>query len=530
MESISQSDAARTLPAGVAAVNIRGGVGDGDEFAAGHAEAIPRAFLAVGDAGTLVLAFLLARALAPGIQKLLLPTGPLGLSLPAWLAVPYSASLDPWPSLASVAWMPLVTLPTMLLFMELLGGYRDLLDQGRTRLFLAAVLAPAIAISFLTLALFASKNSGSGRVFVFSFGFIAVLGLLTYRSVLRLYKQGRLAAGVYAKNVLFIGNPSAVRWMVDHFRNNVPRSRYRVIGWMPVGVDDVGEQVPLLSHGPVDDLGTLLIHRPVHEVIAVQSSDERDWLRGVIESCDYFRVRLRIVPEALLTGNPRDLTLVFRSDPLRLPAIVLTPPNVETDALFLKRLIDIVVSSTLLVLLAPLFLVIAIGIKLTTPHLSVFYPWRVIGLKGRPFTGYKFTTMVADADDRKQELLARNEMSGPVFKIKNDPRVTPFGRFLRKFSLNELPQLWSVFKGDMSLVGPRPAGPHELARYELWHKRKLCVQPGITCLWQVSGRNGISDFDDWVRLDLAYIDKWSLWLDFRILIRTAWAVVGGTGS
>jgi lipopolysaccharide/colanic/teichoic acid biosynthesis glycosyltransferase len=299
---------------------------------------------------------------------------------------------------------------------------------------------------------------------------------------------------------------------------------------MSVGLPDEIDDVGLTLYGTADDLGELLIHSPIHEVIAIQSSGERDWLRQVIESCDYFRTRLRIVPEALLVGTLRDLRLVFRSGALRLPEVVLEPPHFESDSLVVKRLIDIVVSATLLVLLAPLFLLIAVGIKLTTPHLDVFYPWRVIGLKGGPFTGYKFSTMVADADQRKKQLMDRNEMSGPVFKIKDDPRVTPLGRFLRKYSLNELPQLWSVLKGDMSLVGPRPAGPDELERYELWHKRKLSVQPGITCLWQVSGRNRITDFDEWVRLDLEYIDKWSLWLDFRILVRTVWAVLAGTGS
>ena len=157
---------------------------------------------------------------------------------------------------------------------------------------------------------------------------------------------------------------------------------------------------------------------------------------------------------------------------------MLSPRYLDGDVLFVKRLIDIVVSATLLMLLAPLFLLIAAAIKLTTPTLPVFYPWRVIGLNGRPFTGYKFTTMVADADEQKATLMSRNEMQGPVFKIKSDPRVTPLGRFLRKYSLNELPQLWSVLKGDMSLVGPRPAFRHELERYELWHKRKLTFKPG----------------------------------------------------
>jgi lipopolysaccharide/colanic/teichoic acid biosynthesis glycosyltransferase len=145
------------------------------------------------------------------------------------------------------------------------------------------------------------------------------------------------------------------------------------------------------------------------------------------------------------------------------------------------------------------------------------------------FTGYKFTTMVADADERKSDLTPNNEMNGPVFKMENDPRITSFGRFLRKYSLNELPQLWSVLKGDMSLVGPRPAFRHELERYEFWHKRKLSIKPGMTCLWQVRGRNRIRNFDDWVKMDLEYIDHWSLWLDFKILYWTAWTVIRGTG-
>ena len=138
--------------------------------------------------------------------------------------------------------------------------------------------------------------------------------------------------------------------------------------------------------------------------------------------------------------------------------------------------------------------------------------------------------MFADADERKADLMAQNIMDGPVFKMDHDPRVTPLGRFLRKFSLNELPQLWSVLKGDMSLVGPRPAFKHELDRYEFWQKRKLSIRPGITCLWQVRGRNKIRKFDDWVRMDLEYIDNWSLWLDFKILFRTIWVVLSGTGS
>jgi lipopolysaccharide/colanic/teichoic acid biosynthesis glycosyltransferase len=193
-----------------------------------------------------------------------------------------------------------------------------------------------------------------------------------------------------------------------------------------------------------------------------------------------------------------------------------------------KRAIDLTVSVFGLVILSPLFLVVGLLIKLTSSG-PVFYAWDVVGFRGRPFRGYKFRTMVSDADVLKMQLLHQNEMNGPVFKITDDPRITPLGRILRKYSIDELPQLWSVLKGDMSLVGPRPAGPHEWEKYEPWQCRKLSVTPGMTCLWQVSGRNQIKDFDEWVKLDLEYIDHWSLWLDLKTLLRTVVAVLQGTG-
>jgi exopolysaccharide biosynthesis polyprenyl glycosylphosphotransferase len=204
-----------------------------------------------------------------------------------------------------------------------------------------------------------------------------------------------------------------------------------------------------------------------------------------------------------------------------------TTPSDETQ-LALKRLLDVAVSVLTLTLAAPVILIAALAIKLSSPG-SVLFKQQRVGLNGRIFMLYKFRTMIEDAHERRGEIAHLNEMSGPVFKAKSDPRITPIGRILRKFSLDELPQLWNVLKGDMSLVGPRPPIPEEVASYHRWHRRRLSMKPGLTCLWQISGRNNI-DFDAWMQLDLQYIDNWSPSLDLKILLRTIPAVLTGRGA
>jgi exopolysaccharide biosynthesis polyprenyl glycosylphosphotransferase len=196
--------------------------------------------------------------------------------------------------------------------------------------------------------------------------------------------------------------------------------------------------------------------------------------------------------------------------------------------LFIKRGVDIIVSSTGLLVLSPLFLLVGFIIKLSSRGPVLFTQYRA-GLNGRKFTLYKFRTMYNDAYKKLSDVEKLNEMDGPVFKIKNDPRVTPFGRFLRKFSIDELPQLYNVFIGHMSLVGPRPPLPKEVDQYELWQRRRLSMRPGLTCLWQIRGRNKV-DFNQWMKLDLEYIDTWSLKLDFYILVKTVPVVLFGIGA
>jgi exopolysaccharide biosynthesis polyprenyl glycosylphosphotransferase len=230
---------------------------------------------------------------------------------------------------------------------------------------------------------------------------------------------------------------------------------------------------------------------------------------------DFFGTQISRARFDELLGHP---LLVFRTTPET------SWPGVA------KQIMDFIGALFLLISLSWLFVILAILIKLTSPG-PVFFRQQRSGLNGSPFTLYKFRTMVTNAEQFKSELEAMNEMSGPVFKVTNDPRITPIGKWLRRYSLDELPQLYNVLRTEMSLVGPRPLPVDEVMRFDnLAHRRRLSVKPGLTCLWQISGRNQISDFKDWVRLDLEYIDNWSLWLDLKILIRTIPAVLIGTGA
>jgi exopolysaccharide biosynthesis polyprenyl glycosylphosphotransferase len=491
---------------------------------------IPRLFMWGLDALVLALAFAVAQYAAPLLHELVVAAGAADL-LP-WLSVSAGPHDPAQFSAGRNAWLPLVMLPVTLVTLDVLGGHRPVLALTRARIVAASAGASLAGASFLALIMFTLRHENATRSLVAGFVLFSGGGFASWRLLLRSYRMRRLRAGAYARSVVVIGPQPETEWIHRYFRTGVPPEQYRLTGHLDVPGPGAspGRIEGLERLGSVMDLGHLLIHRPIHEVIVVQANGDAPWLNYVLETCDYFRITVRIVPASLLREELRDLRIRYRSAALRLPEVVLAPRHLDSEALFVKRLMDIVVSGVALVALSPLFALIALTIKITTPKLPVFYPWRVVGFKGQPFTGYKFTTMAADADERKAGLMHLNEMSGPVFKIKHDPRVTPLGRLLRKYSLNELPQLWSVLKGEMSLVGPRPAFPHELQRFELWHKRKLSVRPGLTCLWQVRGRNAVSDFDDWVRMDLEYIDRWSLWLDLRILVRTAWAVVAGTGS
>jgi exopolysaccharide biosynthesis polyprenyl glycosylphosphotransferase len=212
-----------------------------------------------------------------------------------------------------------------------------------------------------------------------------------------------------------------------------------------------------------------------------------------------------------------------------MPLITFESTSDKVFQLLLKRVFDFIIAGLALAVLSPVFFLVSLLVKMTSPG-PVFFSQTRSGLNGRKFKLYKFRTMVQDAEKKLEELRKHNEMQGPVFKMENDPRITGVGRALRKLSIDELPQLWNVFRGDMSLVGPRPPIPREVEQYDHWQRRRLSMRPGITCIWQVSGRNKITDFNEWMKLDLQYIDTWSFWLDLKILFQTVPVVLFAVGA
>lgn len=247
---------------------------------------------------------------------------------------------------------------------------------------------------------------------------------------------------------------------------------------------------------------------------------------SIIKLCGEQGIIVRIHPSIFDLKMARSKTEQFEED-----LIITLFPGAMTMGwpILIKRIIDIAISLILLILLAIPFLIIAFLIKLTSSG-PIFFVQERVGFNKRKFKLYKFRTMIPTAEQKLSELKHLNEVSGPVFKIKNDPRITRFGKILRRTSVDELPQLINVLKGDMSLVGPRPLPVRDYEGFKQdWHRRRFCVRPGITCLWQVNGRNSIP-FEKWMHLDMQYIDRWSLWLDLKILVKTIPAVLKGTGA
>lgn len=362
------------------------------------------------------------------------------------------------------------------------------------------------------------------RTWIALFAISAVLLLLLEKLALRLTSRYVRGRGFNFRTVVLVGANEAAQAIAHSIRSHRFWG-YRVAGF----VADDEEVVPaelggLPVLGRVCDIRRILDREIVDEVIF--AIDRRDFDR--FEDLFLALQEQGILTRFALNFFPHTQAKVVLEDLDGVPLITFSSAPTSALALAWKRSLDVALSAVLLILALPAVLTVALAIKVSSSGAVLFRQTRC-GLNGRLFTLYKFRTMSADAEERQDEVAHLNEMAGPVFKARNDPRVTRFGRLLRKFSLDELPQLWNVLKGDMSLVGPRPPIPAEVARYERWQRRRLAMKPGLTCLWQISGRNQV-DFDRWMQLDLAYIDNWSPWLDLKILLRTVPVVLSGRGA
>ncbi|HVE86493.1 MAG TPA: sugar transferase [Myxococcales bacterium] len=351
------------------------------------------------------------------------------------------------------------------------------------------------------------------KLAVFLWPSVVVLRVVVFRNM--------ASRGAPLDEVLVIGSGPLGRATADFLRG---KRSIHVIGQMRFP----DEKVPPHSHGQFlgcsDELDSILKTVSVSEVyVAGNVTRQGEAMQSVVQVCERYGVPFALPAHTLRFDRARPIEQGNADGYVHYLSY-----DAKLTQRALKRLFDIASSAAALWMLLPLFAVVAAVIKLTSKG-PIFFKQQRVGLNGRPFHMLKFRSMVVNAEELKAKLAAQNEQTGPVFKMKNDPRITGIGKFIRKFSIDELPQLINILRGDMSVVGPRPPVPSEVAKYEAWQRRRLSVRPGLTCIWQVSGRNSIS-FDQWMYLDMQYIDHWSFGSDLQLIFRTFPVVLTGRGA
>ena len=378
--------------------------------------------------------------------------------------------------------------------------------------------------ALLALIVYGLRLDFVSRWFLVVFGAVNFAFLASEKVVIRLTSRWVRTRGFNFRTVLIVGTGSKAASMAE-FVEAHPHWGFRVVGYLD---DDNGGEIRRGNRWPcfgkIADLEAVLVRDVVDELIfVIEKGKLGDYEQALLVAERHgvrAHVSLDIFPHVLARPILEEL------DGVPLLSFTTTPSN--PVQLVVKRAIDLALSLFLFVATLPIQLVAAIAIKLSSSG-PVLFTQKRCGLNGRHFTLLKFRTMYTGAEERLSEISHLNEMSGPVFKSSADPRLTPVGRILRRLSIDELPQLWNVIRGDMSLVGPRPPLPEEVSRYEPWQHRRLSLSPGMTCLWQISGRNDL-DFNRWMELDLKYIDTWSPMLDLKILLKTVPAVLSGRGA
>ncbi|MBA2354984.1 MAG: sugar transferase [Luteitalea sp.] len=462
--------------------------------------------------GTYVVSDLLATTLALGLAYTLRGVVP-GDSMPF-----LSGSLPPFAWYLPVLALVLLLWPLVFYTLGLYGRHGRTLDSETSVVLTGIVVAGLLLIAVI----FTARLSFISRPVVVAFllfDFVFVVGL-------RRLVRALLVQGGTPRRVLVAGGRDQVRAaaaLVDGHRD----WGLEVGGIVTDGrwQGEAAERHPVL--GSYRDLLRLVQEQHAAEVLIAPATGQLDDLQTIDDVIGQLEAQGTVVRLAM-NFLPRSVSQLSFDQLGDFPLLTFSAAPSNEVQLAVRRVADVLIAIFLLGLLSPVLLGIAIGIGFTSPGPVLFRQARC-GLHGRRFTFLKFRTMRTDAERLKPLLQAFNEMDGPAFKMTNDPRVFPFGGFLRRTSLDELPQLWNILRGDMSFVGPRPSVVEEVNQYEPWQRRRLSMKPGLTCLWQVSGRNELT-FEEWMRLDLEYIDNWSLWLDVKIAFKTVPAVLVGRGA
>jgi exopolysaccharide biosynthesis polyprenyl glycosylphosphotransferase len=416
----------------------------------------------------------------------------------------------------SINWVLYIAVPFTPLALEFFGFYRRIRTKSTGQSIMQIV--EALVIIALMIGMFAifAKLLDTRRL-VLGIGFLLVFFLVLARDRLAacwLHRKSHLDA--VKERVVIAGTGGEMDALLAELDPEITS------GW------NVIEQFDLEKR-PVEDLFALLKRESVGRVIFSPKETGFEKVASAVEACELQGVEAWIAASFIRTQIARPVFDAIGEKPM---LVLRSTPELSWE-LLLKDVIDRVGAVLIILFTLPIWIIAAIGIRIKSPGAPVMFGQMRAGRYGQPFRMWKFRTMVANAEQMLDQIKRDhgNEMQGPVFKLDNDPRIFPFGRLLRKLSIDELPQLFNVVKGEMSLVGPRPLPVYEVDAFcEISHRRRLSVKPGITCEWQAGGRNKINSFEEWVSMDLRYIDNWSLWLDFKILLRTIPAVLFSKGA
>jgi len=418
--------------------------------------------------------------------------------------------------LESMNWVLYIAVPFTPLVLERFAFYDHL--RHKTSNASAWQLIRALLVIVLVLGVFAVfAKVGDTRRLVLGMGFVFMFVLIFLRDRItkRLLKQ-QVASEESKERIVIAGSGNEMNELLAEIDPEITSA------WNVVDHFD-------LSTRSVNELFALLKEKSVSRVVFSAKDTEFDKVARAVEACELQGVEAWIAASFIRSQIARPVFDAIGEKPM---LVLRSTPELSWE-LLIKELFDRVAASSIILATSPLWLLAGVGIMIKSPGAPVFFSQMRAGRYGKPFRMVKFRTMVPNADKMLDQVKEDhgNQMQGPVFKLDNDPRIFPFGSFLRKFSIDELPQLLNVARGEMSLVGPRPLPVYEVEAFnEISHRRRLSVKPGITCEWQAGGRNQITSFEEWVAMDLKYIDNWSLWLDFQILFRTVPAVLLGRGA